>query len=137
MAKPRWHIFPTLIILLIYAIFYLPLIIAGKSILISLLIIIFGIFIDIDHLDPRCIKQILHGNFYPKQGWINYMHTWQALICIGILCFLLSNYLPLISYIIHIAIDGGNRACRDHPNSPLQVFLHRLYPQWLTYDFRP
>ena len=80
----------------------------------------------------------------PIAGWINYFHTWQkavwivvawlGMIMVAAAWDSLTAYLPILSYWIHIIVDADGRGNRTYDNSPLPKFLHRFFPEWLTYE---
>ncbi len=133
MAHPKVHAVPTLVLALVYMLVVGPLALMGRDVIIVMLVLFFGIFMDGDHLSIRRIKRILSGQKGPVPGWINWMHTWEALVGVVIVAIIVGNILPLLSYVAHILIDGGD--C-DNPvpsPSPLPSFIHPVYPRWLTY----
>ncbi len=134
MAHPKWHAIPTTILTIISICCYMPLAILSDNTLVLLLVMGFGVFMDfIDHLSVRRIKKILSGQKGPVEGWINWMHTWQALAGVIIIAIIVGNILPLLSYVFHILIDGGDIDHRIYSVSPLPKSIHRFYPKCLTY----
>lgn len=137
MASPKVHFWPTLILSGVYFFVFcmIPLFTLGnREILITFLIFGFGFLIDIDHLSLRRIKKILRGEKGPVSGWVNWMHTGWALVGVILVCYVLENYLPLVSYAIHILIDAGDRGNLKYRSSPLPEYLHRFFPEWLKYE---
>lgn len=148
MAHPKWHIVPTLAVVIISVVFYTPLMLLSKNLIILLMVIGFGVFLDADHfLSFRRIriKALLAMDGAPIEGWTNEMHDWPGLIIVAALSIIVANWLPFISYAAHILIDGANRANLKYPRwSPLPTLIHRLlllliklriYPKWLTYCY--
>ncbi len=127
MAKPQWHIGPTVVCaLLAYQMGggWQEVATASFS----------GFFLDGDHMSIRRLKNILEGrrkDYIP--GWVNYFHTWYAALIFLIAGIYLGWWFALLSYIIHILIDGGNSENLISHESPLPEFLFRFYPSCLTY----
>jgi len=135
MAHPKWHALPTFVLVGIYVLLVAPFALLSREVFIAILTIGLGIFMDADHVSVRRIKKILRGEKGPVPGWVNYMHTWQAFLGVVLLCAILGNFLPLSSFAIHIAIDGGDRSnVKYHGAAPLPEFLHRFYPERLKYQ---
>jgi len=135
MAGPKVHAVPTGIIAIIALIIYTPLALLSSSTAILLLVLFLGVFMDIDHLSIRRIKKIRRGEKGPVEGWVDWMHTWQALVGIIILSVIIFNILPIASYLVHILIDSGNRSNIKYPDkTPLPGFIHQFYPRWMTYE---
>ncbi len=129
-----WHIFATAIIAGLACIrMGAPKDLIGGISFIFGLIILFGLCIDVDHLSFKRIKKILKGEKKPVPGWINRLHTWQALAAICIFAILIWNPFPLLSYLGHILIDAGDQSNSIYKTSPLPRFLHYFYPKCLTY----
>ncbi len=135
MAFPQWHAIPTAIIVIISVICCAPFAFLSGNTLILSLVLFFGVFMDfVDHLSVRRIKKILRGEKGPIPEWTNWMHTWQALAGVIIVVIIVGNVLPLISYVIHILIDGGDNNYEFFPHvAPLPTVIHPFYPKWLTY----
>ncbi len=133
MAHPKVHAIPTFALALLYLLVIGPFALIGKDIVVVALVVLFGVFMDADHLSIRRIKKILIGQKGPVEGWINWMHTWQALAGVIIIAIIVGNILPLLSYVFHILIDGGDIDHRIYSVSPLPKSIHRFYPQCLTY----
>lgn len=142
MAAPKWHLGPTLILSIMSVTIYSPLSLASRNTMIIASIFVFGVLVDyIDHLSIRRLKKLYKVIFLkqkeargPVEGWVNWMHTVWALIGVVGFSILIHSSLPLISYVIHILIDGGNRDNILYPNSPLPAWLHKFYPRCLTYS---
>lgn len=136
MAAPKWHVLTTAPIAVVSAVAYPAT--TPENIIILAGIIGLGIFVDGDHLSIRRVKKILRGEKGPVPGWTNWAHTWwfAAMLVVG--SFFLGNWLPFISYAVHMLIDGGNKTMLEPNikwgNSPLPEFLHQFYPRWLTYE---
>lgn len=134
MAHPKVHVIFTFALALLYLLVVGLFVLAGKDVVIVILVVLFGVLIDADHLSIRRIKKILSGRKGPIEGWINWMHTWQVLAGIIIMTIMFGNILPLISYVVHILIDGGDISnAKCHGVAPLPEWLHQFYPSWLTY----
>jgi hypothetical protein len=132
LALPKWHAIPTVVIGVTSVVAY-PLSTPRNS-LILIAVIGLGVFVDGDHLSIRRIKRILRGEKGPVPGWINYMHTWGALMGLVVLSFLIGNWLPFLSYTVHMLMDGANRDNVEESVSPLPKSLHRFYPEWCKYE---
>ncbi len=133
MAHPKVHAIPTFLLALLYVLVVGPLALMGRDVVIVILILFFGVLMDADHLSVRRIKKILSGQKGPVEGWINWMHTWQALAGVIIIAIIVGNILPLLSYVFHILIDGGDIDHRICLASPLPKSIHPFYPKCLTY----
>jgi len=135
MAHPKVHAVPTGMLAIISLVVYTPLALLSHNTLILALVLFFGIFMDGDHLSIRRIKKILRAEKGPVEGWVNWIHTWHALAGVIVASFLISSWLPFLSYASHILIDGANRSNLSYPKAaPLPTFIHRFYPQWLKYE---
>lgn len=137
MAHPKVHVISTHTLALVYLLGVGPLALRcnGQDVMVVALVVLFGILIDADHLSIRKIKKILRGEKGPIPGWVNWMHTWQALVGVIIIVMIIGNVLPFIAYIMHILIDGADRANLTYPNSPLPTLIYRFYPRWMTYYY--
>ncbi len=144
MASPIFHLIPTGILISIYFLCAVPFMLISKNTLILLLILAFSLLIDIDHLSIRRIKKLLRGERKPIQGWVNWAHTWYFLAGVVMVTFALvvfdefsvENFLPFISYALHILIDAGNEKNKLYPNSPLPVKLKPIIPKFLRYSYQ-
>lgn len=132
MAAPKWHAIPTAVFATASAIAYQPT--SPKNLFILVAVVGLGFFVDGDHLSIRRVKRILRGEKGPVPGWTNWMHTWWFLAVVVVGSLLLGNWLPLISFAVHMLIDGGNRTEIGRGGSPLPESLHRFYPRWMTYE---
>lgn len=133
MAKPKWHVLATTPIAVVAAVKHLPQDIISRESAILISAVLLGVFIDVDHLSIRRIKRIIAGQKGPVADWINWLHTWQAMLVIAIFSLVLQTFLPFMSYLIHILIDGANRDNLLFNNSPLPRRTHPFYPRQLTY----
>lgn len=134
MAYPKWHIVPTAVIGGAYWFFHRPLKAWSRDTLVLLLIVGFGVLLDVDHLSIRRVKKLLRRDRSPIEGWVNWLHTWYALVGIVVVSAIIGNLLPLLSYSVHILIDGADRGNPIERNSLLPAAIHRFYPEWMTYD---
>lgn len=100
-------------------------------------VIFFGIFLDADHLSVRRIKRIIDGDWTPLEDYINFLHTWQALVIAAVVSVVVSHYLPLISYLAHLLLDGANEYNQVCKNAPFLTWLHKFYPGCLKYKLGP
>lgn len=135
MASPKVHLLPTAVLASIYFFAVAPLFFYSRQNLIIILIIGLGFLMDVDHLSAQRIQKILRGEKGPVPGHVNLMHTWIALFFVIVGCYAIENYLPLVSYGIHILIDAGDRGnLQYHGSSPLPEFLHGFIPECLKYE---
>jgi len=135
MASPKWHAVPTTALTVISLVAYPVSSIINKNLFITIAIILLGFFVDADHIPFGKLKQLIKERKWLDSNHINIMHTWYALAGIIILSVIFGNCLPLLSYAVHILIDGGSRTSMRYPKcSPLPRSLHRFYPRWLTYE---
>lgn len=137
MASLKWHIAPTTLVAIISMVCAPITVLFSKNMFVLLAVIGMGIFVDLDH---RIIRRRADGGFYisgaPIEGCTNWLHTWQMMIGIIILSILLMNPLPLISFVVHILIDGANRANIRWPKwSPLPMWINKFFPRWMTYYY--
>ncbi len=106
-------------------------------------IVFFGVMLDVDHISFRQIvdllvrkkERLLLGA--PAPGWINWLHTWQALLVVVCLSVIMANFLLLLSFGFHILLDGANKCNLIYRTSPLATTIHPFYPEWLKYSFGP
>ncbi|MEK7160579.1 MAG: hypothetical protein AAB724_00980 [Patescibacteria group bacterium] len=106
-------------------------------------IVFFGVLLDIDHISFQQIvdlvkmkkDRLLLGA--PVMGWTNWLHSWQALLAIVCFSLLIMNFLPLLSFVLHILLDGANKCNLVYRTSPLATTIHPFYPEWLKYSFGP
>lgn len=104
--------------------------------LILFCIIFLGIFSDLDHISSwNYLKGYFDGTLEVDKNWINWMHTWQFLLVVAFISFLIGNYLPFLSISVHIFMDGFNRANLKYPNSPIPTAMVKwlLRHGWWTY----
>jgi hypothetical protein len=93
--------------------------------------------VDIDHIAYLDKEERKIYSFIEKPGHVDWLHTVWGLIAATINSLILFNFLPLLSFIIHILIDGGNSSIRERPDKgPLLTLIHPFYPKWLTYRFK-
>jgi len=141
-ARPKWHIPPTMVLIAISIVCYTPLALVNENALVLFSVLVFGVIMDyIDHLSIRRLKKLYKVLVLkqkeakgPVEGWVNWMHTSWALAGVIVFSIYIWNTLPLISYIVHILIDGGNQDNVLYPNSPLPAWLHKFYPHRWTYS---
>lgn len=102
--------------------------------------IFFGFMIDLDHIsDIDYIVCLMKEK--PKvpttEEWTNWLHTKSAVVGVILLTVAVWNLMPLISYAIHIGVDGFNRANLKYGNSPMPVAIVKwvLRRGWWTYWF--
>jgi hypothetical protein len=135
MANPRWHAAPTAVLTVVSLVVYPVSSIISKNLFIAIMVILLGFLVDIDHLPFNKLKQFLMGGKWLDPNHVNIMHTWYALAGVIIFSAIIGNCLPLLSYAVHILIDGGSRTSMRYPKcSPLPRYLYRFYPRWLTYE---
>jgi hypothetical protein len=96
----------------------------------------FGFMIDADHISSLKPKKILDGSWARDISWKNYMHTWQFFLAVISTSIYIWNFLPLVSYAIHILIDSLNRGNRLTKKALLPATIHKFIPEWATYDFK-
>lgn len=134
MAAPQWHAIPTALIATASAMTYPPT--TPENIIILSGVVGLGIFVDVDHVSVRGVRRILKGVKGPLPGWVNWMHTWWALVAVVVGSFTFGNWLPFLSYAVHMLIDGGNRSdvALNPGTSPLPQTIHCFYPHWATYE---
>lgn len=127
MAKPKWHLGPTI---LCAGLAYW----AGGGWQEAAVTSFTGFFLDGDHVSPLRLKTALAGKMDKEyRGWIDYFHTWYGALVILGLCIIFGWWFALASYVIHILIDGGNSENLVSHEAPLPEFLFRFYPSRLTY----
>lgn len=135
MASPKTHAASTITLIVFWAALTAalsPSLIWNKNWTALLLVIFFGVLMDVDHL-PFCnLKAYLEGRSGYKDKQKLFFHLWPGLIIAASSSFLVTNILPFLSYTIHILIDGGSREGYAKPHLP--YYLHCLYPSWLKYE---
>ena len=112
----------------------MPIILLSHETIVILLILGLGFFVDGDHLSIRRIKKVLRKEKGPMPDWINWAHTWWFCGTLVVGSFFLGNWLPFLSYAVHMLIDGGNRSDIGRGYSPMPESLTRFYPKWATYE---
>jgi len=143
MGSPKRHAVFTLPLIILFLICYMPIILFSKNSLILGGVIFFGIFLDIDHLTLRIIKEFIQGKKVPMIGKINYLHTWYGLIVIAVISIIgFKSLWPLFSYLLHIFIDSCNIGNQYFAESPLSNLLYRkiigpYFPNWIKYNYDP
>jgi hypothetical protein len=129
MAKPEYHIGPTVLCM---ALGYW----AGGGWQEAAAASFTGLFLDGDHLSPLRVITALKGKMDKDyRGWIDYFHTWYgAVVLLGLCAVLGWWWFAMLSYVLHMLIDAGNRENLVSGEAPLPGFLFRFYPPWLTYQ---
>lgn len=154
MAGPKVHVGASVGILIIMDIigFFIGSTLSWVDIL---WMVVFGVLIDIDHIlfgrlysvfKASGIRGVLAS--WKKGDWLdpdpdhlNVIHTWWALVGVIAFSIIVSNPLPLVAFVVHCMIDGGNHAQNDYPKcSPLprdilRHFALRYYPKWALYYY--
>lgn len=103
-----------------------------------ILIVFFGIFIDIDHIPnlKYAVNAALGRGRPAVLGRVNYLHTWWVAIVVAILSVATRNPLVFVSYASHIIMDAANRANEAQPTNPFPTWIYKHWPKklmWLTY----
>lgn len=135
MAKPKYHIAATTLIFVAVLILNTPK--TPQSAGITFFVLgLFGVLADVDHIySVDWIKNFVRRKkVIPPKGWKNKFHTFKTLIAVAAGSFVVGNYLPILSYGIHMIIDGANRAYDDPrfaEGSYLPWAIHKFYPRWL------
>jgi hypothetical protein len=136
MAKPSYHAIHTVLLVMLYILATLSCIFCIHSYLVIAAVIFLGIFIDIDHVGSLKNDDIKAGKWLEMPNHVNWLHTKKGLLVALLISFLLLNYIPFLSFAIHMFVDGANRANRYKPTrSPLPAWLHHFYPRALTYHY--
>lgn len=137
MASPKVHAKASGLLLVMYVVgFFIGFTFDWLDIL---WIVVFGILIDADHIPfGRLWQAFKFGGFigvkksWFKYGWfdadhLNIMHTWTALVAVTFFSYEMSNPWPLVSFAIHMLIDGFSASAQDYPKcSPLTRDIGRL-----------
>jgi hypothetical protein len=127
MAKPKWHVIPTAVCAgLAYWVGGGWPEVAAASFT--------GFFVDGDHVSPLRLKTALKGKMDKEyRGWIDYLHTLYGALIILIACAVLGWWFAMLSYVIHMLIDAGNKENLISHEAPLPEYLFRFCPKRLTY----
>ena len=130
MASPKVHIKVTFILAGAYAISCIPFAIFSKDSLILSAVIFFGVFVDFDHVMSFKLERIKDGSWVKAEGEIDWLHTWDGLELAILSSVRLESVLPLLSFIVHMMIDGANRATIMNGNKgvlPLSIQIYFYY----------
>jgi hypothetical protein len=133
MPSGFWHGVVTLALLAVSWIIYPPEAFISMNTFVLICIVSFSQFDDLDHISGwEYLKEYFKGHLKgdliglkveSADKWTNWMHTWQAVLGVALLSLWIGNYLPIVSQIIHIFMDGFNRANLKYPNSPLPTAM--------------
>lgn len=122
----------------------------------AVILILFGVIItDTDHINDRYWfgKFLRHGKVAVPKDWTLRFHTFSALIALIIISILFkiyfprvlpasSYFLPLLAYIVHMIVDGCNKAYNESWRknvAPLpwaiRQFIRKRWPWIPTYKY--
>ena len=129
--RPVWHILASFILGLV--IFYF-----SKSLFAGFLVLLSGVFIDLDHLmdfwasapeNAFSIKQFYHMDKHLESKGDHYtfilLHSWEIIIVLTILVFSYYNiYLAsiVLGVLVHLIMDTFNLKKTDHPFTYFLLF---------------
>jgi len=122
--RPSWHILSSFILGII--VFYF-----SKSLVSGLLVLLSGVFIDLDHLidfwasapkNPFSIRQFYHMDKYLESKGDYYtfifLHSWELMIVLTILAIVYNNVYIIavtLGILLHFVLDTFNLEKTDHP----------------------
>lgn len=108
--------------------------------------IFFGFIMDFDHISGmKYIKGLMKKDLEvpTPEEWTNWLHTKKTLVCVMLLTIGVGNLMPLLSYAIHIGVDGFNRANLKYANSPMPVAIvkwllrNHMWTYWFSETREP
>ncbi len=143
MASTKAHLKVTVAFIVLVGVFmaiFTPLVVLSwRNLAVFLLVIFWGVLVDVDHFPFRNLKAYLEGRlgyFEAKAGEKDFFHLWYGLAMCFISSCVVASALPLGSYVVHILVDGGsidsNGEGYKKPHLPYYLWL--IYPAWLKYQ---
>jgi len=106
---------------------------SSKSLLVLTLIMIFGVIVDLDHISSLNPAKIKDGSWIREPTHVNWAHTWEIALLVLFISIRLWNFLPFISYVLHMIVDGPNL---NNVRSPLPWGLFPYFPKFMRYAYR-
>lgn len=156
MAKPKDHVKSMFLLSLL--LWLLGISVSLESFVINLILTIFfgAVIPDLDHVNYKdpfgwVIKFVKHEKVALPKGTKLWMHTFSGLTVVVVVLILFGIYFPMLlsatsclmlilAFMIHMVIDGANRANKkkiwQNEGAYLPWFIHneiirRFCPQWL------
>ncbi len=111
----------------------MPEALSSRSLMVIVLTLAFGFLIDVDHISSLDKNKIRNGMWIRELNHVNYLHTWEMALSVAMISAAIWNFLPLISYGLHILIDAPNW---NNVRCPLPVALLQYVPERLRYIYK-